>query len=98
MNDRVCDLFLQRMEPPLNPRDEETLRAFAALMDRHEVWLTGHALLNGVLSVGFADACHRYRVTVREMASVLAQVAHGEHQPWERLALVDAPLHGGARP
>ncbi len=98
MNERMAELVLEQLDPPLPSTQAAWVREFAAFMDRHSVWLTRHSRSHGKWRFEFTDDARTYRVTAEEMKKLLDTVARGERFPWESAAVTDPVAPGPFQP
>ena len=98
MNDQVVSRLLDGLSPRIPGEEEALLRRFAAFMDHHEVWLTGHALRGGKLRLTFANDAGTYVVGLPEIRALTAVQDRGEPFPWEALARLEPEEDGPPEP
>ena len=85
MNERVCDLLIEGLEPRLNQGEETVLRRFSAFMDHSDCFMTGHARRGEGLQVTFSDDDCSYTFDLTQMEGHLVRMDRGEAFPWEDL-------------
>ena len=85
MNERMCDLLLDGMDPPLPFNQQQILRRFANWMDRSNCFLTGHRRSGQTLHVQFSDDWAAYEFSVEQMDAHLNALDKGQPFPWESL-------------
>lgn len=95
MNERMAELVLEQLDPPLPPQQADWVLEFCAFMDHNSVWLTRHARSSGKWRFEFTDDARTYRLTAEEMKAHLDAIARGERFPWEDAAISD---HGPPAP